>query len=189
MILRGALKFSASMETPFYSIAGEPIQNKENDFDFHLPTPSGTQYLDLAEIVVGMGQGGYAGARNRHRVGDLVDAVWGVIQAKEKKYGARRKLVIHLLLYGVDWRFLLSESCIDLARRYCLRRKQHFASIAYYAPITIDEGILWPLYPIDAASLPTIDEARVRNNVVTNGNPAMVTATADGMGAQFHFDK
>ncbi len=84
---------------------------------------------------------------------------------------------------GVDWRFLLSESCIDLARHYCFRRKQHFTSIAYYAPITIDEGKLWPLYPVDPASLLPIDEASMRNNVVTNGNPAMVIATPDGMGA------
>ena len=188
-ILRGALKFSAGMEKPFYSLAGEPVQNKENDLDFQLPTASGTQHLDLAEIVHSMTRGGYEGAPSKFRVGDMVDNVWGVIQAKEKKYGARRRLVIHLLLYSVDWKFFLSESCIALLRLYCQRRKQHFASIAYYAPITLDEGILWPLSPIDSMSLPHIDEASLRNNVVTHGNPAAIEATPDGMGAILRLDK
>lgn len=41
LILRGALKFSSGMDKPFYSLSGEPIQNKENDLDFKLPTTSG----------------------------------------------------------------------------------------------------------------------------------------------------
>jgi len=187
LILHGALKFSAGMEKPFYSLTGEPIQNLENDLDFQLPTISGIQHLDLAEIVHSMSNGGYEGAPNKYKVGDMVDVVWGLIQAKEKKYGARRKFAVHLLLYSTDWRFFLSESCISLLRAYCLRRKQHFVSIAYYAPITADEGILWPLSPFDA--LPHIDETALRNNVVTNGNPTMLTATPDGMGAMLRFDQ
>ena len=119
----------------------------------------------------------------------MVDNVWGVIQAKEKKYGARRSLAVHLLLYSIDWRFFLSESCISLLRLYCQRRKQHFASIAYYAPITLDEGILWQLIPLDVALLPQVDEATLRNNVVTNGNPTGLTATPDGMGAMLRFNE
>jgi len=189
LILRGALKFSAGRERPFYSLIGEPIQNKENDLDFQIPTASGVQHLDLAEIVHSMAKGGYEGAPNRYRVGDMVDTVWGLIQAKERKYGERRKLAVHLLLYSTDWRFFLSESCIGLLRAYCMRRKQHFVSIAYYAPITVDEGILWPLSPFDAASLHQVDETALRNNVVTNGNPTKFAATPDGMGAMLRFDQ
>ncbi len=134
-----------------------------------------------------MDKGGYTGAPHKHSVGDLVDSVWSVIHAKEKKYGERRKLAVHLLLYSVDWRFLLSESCIALLRRYCVRRKQHFVSIAYYAPITLDEGILWPLFPVDEASLPAMDEAAVRSNILKQGNPQAFVATPDGMGVQLQF--
>jgi len=189
MILGGALKFSAGMEEPFYSTIGEPIQNKENDLDFQLPTAFGMQHLDLAEIVHSMARGGYEGAPKTYKVGNMVDNVWGLIQAKERKYGERRSLAVHLLLYSVDWRFFLSESCISLLRLYCQRRKQHFVSIAYYAPITLDEGILWPLSPLDTASLPQVDEAKLRSSVVTNGDPAAFTATPDGMGAMLRFDK
>ena len=34
-----------------------------------------------------------------------------------------------------------------------------------------------------------IDEAGVRNNVITNGDPAKIIATPDGMGARLHFGK
>src|SRR6266849_5170275 len=34
----------------FYRLTGAPLRNAEQDFDFSLPTESGTEYLDLMEM-------------------------------------------------------------------------------------------------------------------------------------------
>jgi hypothetical protein len=65
-------------------------------------------------------------------VGDFADAVFELVKKKSRKYGGRRRVPLHLLLYSTDWRFLLSESVITLVRLYCARRPHVFSSIVYY---------------------------------------------------------
>ncbi|MBT8515474.1 hypothetical protein G6727_08415 [Polynucleobacter paneuropaeus] len=188
IIFDSALKVAEGMHPPFYNLSGKPIANLENNFDYSLPIAGGVEYLDLAEITLGMESGGYIKAPSSHLVGDLVDAVWKVIQKKEDKYGDARRAVVHLLLYVTDWKFLLSPSCIRLLAFYCAKRKHEFKSIAYFVPVSMGDGIFTSCYPSsDELFISQLEEVNIRNSQLLQGNPETILPTENGAGVIFRF--
>ena len=146
-VMRNALDISEKMQPSFYGLIGEVKPNPENDFDFSFAVKSGFEYLDLAEITIGMDNGGHEKAPSSHLVGGLVDAAWRIVESKDNKYGTRRESTVHLLLFITDWKFGLSPSCIKLLSVYCSNRSHKFKTIAYFVPLTPDDGIFMPIFP------------------------------------------
>lgn len=139
-IVAGTLTAAKFMRYNPYNLAGEPVQNPENDFDFTLPTKSGSEYLDLAEVAPLDGVRGYANAPANYNAGEFAESAWTVVKKKAAKYGMRRSIPVHLLLYSTDFRFNPSERVILLLQSYCARRQHRFRTVLWYRPIMADEG-------------------------------------------------
>jgi len=188
LMMEGALRSLEFSGLDVYHLTSKPLQLAQDNFDFELPTLSGTDFLDLIEFAPLENYGGsYEKAPNRHNVGALADRAWELIKKKSKKYGGGRRVRVHLLMYITDFRFLFSDSVFALLTLWCARRYHAFRSIVYYAPIDKDAGMTRVLHPgIIPATLATFgDEQRLRNRELTNLDPRAVKPTPDGAGVMF----
>lgn len=152
----------------------EPRQLDEDDFDFAFDAPTGTEYLDLAEIApLSRVAGGYEGSPTTFPRKKLVNAMMSLVQQKGMHYGLGRKLRVHLLLYISDFRFLVSDGVVLLTRLALQRNHYRFASVCFFAPIDAEAGFLQVLYP-PPGGVPYVsrdDERRMREETVTNFDP------------------
>ena len=178
-ILDLALKAAEFMKIDLYGLASAPVQNDENNFDFTLDTTSGTEYLDLVEVVL---EGGYDGASSSILVGDMADQMFEQIKKKARKYGTRRRSNIHLLLYSTHWKFLPSESVISLLSLYCFRKHHGFKTVAVMMPIMDESAVLWKCFPaaLDIASTAAEHERSLRARTLTQLDPRCAQPKPDG---------
>jgi hypothetical protein len=150
-----------------YQLAGEPIQNPEDDFDFTLPTASGDEYLDLMEVALlgGMKITGssYRGAHASYNYGERADAIFGKIMEKAKKYGLRTLTPIHLLLYATDYRFEVRGSVEELLAYRSAKEGHPFKSILNCTPKVEGGAVVSVIYPRSLSSFHGFDEARHRS--------------------------
>lgn len=187
-VMTAAYNVSKKTHPSFYGLISEPVLNVENDFDFSLPISSGIEYLDLAEITIGMERGGHDKAPSSCLVGELVDAAWKIVEAKECKYGTGRISIVHLLLFTTDWKFCLSPSCIKLLSLYSKIRAHQFKSIAYFAPINPGDGIFIPIFPsTDDCLLSPKEEMSIRNTRIYKANPQTAESVDNHTGIIFRF--
>jgi hypothetical protein len=177
-VLARTLEAAVAQKVKLYELAGDPVQNEENDFDFSLPTADGLEYLDLVEYVA---SGGYAKSAASYRVGDMVDRMFDLVRMKARKYGENRKSVTHLLMYSTHWKFLPSETVIELMRHLCATRKHGFKTVAVVAPTIGDSVAVWKCFPMDdGKSLTALRESAIRRSVVHQFDPRAARAMADG---------
>jgi hypothetical protein len=131
-----------------YRLVSPPVRNPEPDFDFTLPTATGTEHLDLQEIVVlPKGASGYEDGRPVYDAEAMAEAVFQKIAEKSKHYGKPR-LPIHLLLYATDWRFRLVDSVVQRLILLLAQRKHVFVTISYFTPDDEENGEFISLYPV-----------------------------------------
>ena len=187
-VMRAALSISEKMQPSFYGLTGEVRLNSENDFDFSLPVKGGIEYIDLAEITIGMDKGGHENAPSSHVVGEFVDAAWKIVESKDRKYGGGRAINVHLLLFITDWKFSLSPSCIRLLSVYCKKRAHQFKSIAYFLPINPGGGIFTPIFPAgEDLNISLQEELRLRNLQLHQANPQNALTVDNGKSIIFRF--
>jgi hypothetical protein len=187
-MMEGALRALESSGLDVYHLTRKPVQLSEDNFDFELPTATGTDFLDLIEFAPLQNYGGsYENAPNKHNVGQLADQAWELIKKKSRKYGGGRRVRVHLLMYATDFRFLFSDSVVALLTLWCARRYHAFRSVVYYVPIGTDSGMARVLHPgiIPETLLTAGDEHRLRNRELTNLDPRQFQPTPDGAGIQF----
>lgn len=148
--LNAALRAAGRGGVNPYKLIEGPCRNPEAHFDFTLPTESGTEYLDLMEIIVTSGRA----SRRGHEAGplaydahEMAEAIFQMVAAKSRHYGRPRKPV-HLLLYPTDWRFRLVEPVAQLLALFLFRRHHAFQSVSYFAPDSPEEGEFRILYPL-----------------------------------------
>jgi hypothetical protein len=180
-ILTSAIEAARLQQVELYDLAADPIQNVENHFDFTLPTPAGDEYLDLVEVVL---PGGYVNAPPSIQVGDMADHMLGLVKKKSRRYGARRRSNIHLLLYSTDWKFLPSESVISLVSLYCHRRPHGFKTVAVVAPIFPERAVLWRVFPPHptAEVVTAVNERELRSRVLHQFSPLAAEQTTGAQG-------
>jgi hypothetical protein len=178
-ILDLTLKAAEFMKIDLYNLVSPPVQNDENNFDFTLDTASGTEYLDLVEIVL---EGGYDGASTSIAVGDMADQMFEQIKKKARKYGTRRRSNIHLLLYSTHWKFLPNESLISLLSLYCVRKHHGFKTVAVMMPIMDEAAVLWKCFPaaLEITSNLAEHERSLRARVLTQLDPRKAQSMPDG---------
>ena len=183
-ILDLTLKANEAQEVQLYELEGLPVQNPENDYDFTLPTTSGIEYLDLVEVVL---KGGYQGAPTSIAIGNMVDQMFALVKRKARKYGMRRRSIIHLLMYSTHWKFLPSESVIALLSLYCHRKQHGFKTVAVMMPIMDDASVLWRCFPSmkPIADLSRQEELRLRARVLHQLGPADAKPTPEGGGVHW----
>jgi hypothetical protein len=183
-ILSHARAAAETQGRSLYDLVSEPIQNAENDFDFTLETTSGRQYLDLVEVVLA---GGYEGASNAIEVGSFADQLWALVKKKSQKYGVPRRHRVHLLLYSTHWKFLPSDSVIDLLSLYCARKIHSFISIAIVVPIDHNTAQLWRVFPpVHPAEIELhATEIHVRARVLHQLSPFNFTLSPDLAGVSW----
>lgn len=89
------------------------IKNEENNFDFSLETSIGKKDLDLMEIAPkDLMKNGYSNIPNYYHDIEFGKKVWEKIMEKNEHYGNQQKNLF-LLIYPTDFRFNLSELCIQ----------------------------------------------------------------------------
>jgi hypothetical protein len=118
-------------------------------------------------------RGGYEGSPTTFPRKRLVNAIMSLIQQKGMHYGLNRRVKVHLLLYTTDFRFLVSDGVVLLAKLALQRNHYRFASVCYYAPIDKEAGVLQVLHP-PPGGLPYVsvgDEGRMLEGVMTNFDP------------------
>lgn len=151
-----------------------PRQLAEDNFDFAFDTAPELAYLDLAEVAPLSEHGGrYENAPRTFKRKKLVNAVKSVVQKKAMHYGLNRKVTVHLLLYVTDYRFRVSDTVVVLLRIALARTHYAFKSVCFYAPVTIETGvlhILWPS-PDGVPFLSTQQERELLEGTLTNFDP------------------
>lgn len=181
VILHSALAAAAAQKHDMYALTGRPIQNREYDFDFTLPTARGDQYMDLLEAAPLEEYGGaYDKVPQTMRAGELAKKVYALIERKSSKYPGGQASPIHLLLYSTDWRLSLPPSVLTLLAHWLRRRPHVFRTVAYYLPAGINRSIWHPLLPSDNPELNDVDEERFEQVVAVRGDFSDVHQTSDG---------
>jgi hypothetical protein len=146
-----------------YGLTGDPVQNRQDHFDFTLPTRGGNQFLDLMEVApLRSVAGSYSNAPTSYVVGEMADAVWDEIRKKSEHYGNTSRTQIHLIVYPTDWRFQLGNEVTDLLAYWSLCRKHCFASIIYFALDDTTSGEIVRIYPRPSDVFSVFDEAAAR---------------------------
>jgi hypothetical protein len=158
-------------------------QNAENDFDFTLKVSTGDRYLELVEFAPFdfMKQGGYAGAPNSFKVGDLVDYLLATILTKAEHYAGHQDIPLILLVHVTHFGFLPSKSVIALAQIAISRISVPFEHIYLLAPIDMTFGPVWHLHPVPPNQLPKVNEGALRNNELTNSDLREAQAVDGGV--------
>lgn len=112
-----------------YGLVSIPTQNIEYDLDFSLETKTGTEFLDLIELVV-LGKGGYENASFEYNHGEMADAIIKGIKKKSNHYkGIKNNL--HLIVYSTDTRFIVGNNILWLVSKFCHENNHGFKTIVY----------------------------------------------------------
>jgi hypothetical protein len=136
-----------------YRLVSPPVRNTEADFDFTLPTATGTEHLDLQEIVVlPKGARGYEDGHPVYDAEAMAKAVFQKVSQKSKHYGKPRSPT-HLLLYATDWRFRLVGSVVRHLILLLAGRKHVFVTVSYFTPDDEESGEFISLYPVPSELL------------------------------------
>lgn len=145
----------------------DTFRTQEDDFDFTFEGEHGKRYLELMEIApLELTGGRYDGSPVSYQQGAMAELVYGRILKKAKKYGSRRNARINLLTYATDWRFQLSKGVLALISFWSMRREHPFESIAYYLPMSPEEGQLAVLYPVHPQKFSQFNESHERNQLI-----------------------
>jgi len=175
-VTRGLRRRGSNM----YNLTGEPIQNPESDYDFTLPTVSGTEYLELMEVAPLEGVGGsYQKASGSYNHGELADFIYDKLIAKSTKYHACPQPSIHLMLYTTDWRFLVAEGVLFLVAHRCQQTEHNFKTIIYFVPDDATHGEVKIVYPLSPKVFKNFDQ-RLRNRITMLGDPTKIIVESDG---------
>lgn len=174
------LRQSRAESRDLWQLVAPPEQNGESDLDFTLCTVRGTEYLELMEVApIEDVEGAYSKARGSYQHGELADWIQSKIGAKRSRYGAV-KSKIHLLLYGTDWHFPVTENVLTLLSFWSLQANHGFASIYYFFPDDEVEGRLTLIHPRDASDFASFDEVKRRGRQSCFGDLTKVQSTAKG---------
>jgi len=137
------------------------IKNKENDFDFLMETNIGKKDLDLMEIAPkDLMKNGYSNIPNNYYDIDFGKKVWAKVMEKNEHYGIKKKNLF-LLIYPTDFRFNLSELCIQYIKYLANKEKHCFEMIFYFSMLDNDEGVGRLISP---SEINHFDEERYKNN-------------------------
>lgn len=174
VVCDGALRALQLARSEAWPTGVVPRQLAEDDFDFAFDTSPQPEYLDLAEIApLGKHRGGYDDAPRTFKRKKLVNAVKRVVQKKAMRYGLKRKVTVHLLLYITDHRFRVSDTVVVLLRIALARNHYAFKSVCFYTPITAETGlphVLWPS-PEGVPFLTAEQERALLDGTLTNYDP------------------
>ena len=166
-----------------YELTGEPTQNAENDYDFTLPTVSGTEYPDLMEVApLEAVRGSYRDAPGSYNHGELADFIVDKLSAKSEKYRANLQPSIHLLLYTTDWRFRVTDNVLLLVGNQCRQNDHSFKTIIYCVPDDATHGEAKRVYPLPPDVFKNLDEQAARQRTSIIGDPTRMIA---GSGSSF----
>jgi hypothetical protein len=181
-ILAAALSAAGKATLKLYDLTGEPVQNREQDFDFTLPTPRGAEFLDLVELAPLQALAGqYDNARSAYRIGDIAEQAYRPIRAKSHHYRAvNSPCTMHLLAYTTDWRLRLPKPAQNLIRFWLSTEPHGFRTISYFAPDSADDGEISILYPTPHTALDGFNEADVANTPVVSIDLSAPTILPDG---------
>lgn len=176
--LDSALRAAKQVGAALYDLIGEPARNEKSHFDFSLPTATGTDYLDLMEVVLLKGQP-YKNASTNYSIGEMAKQALDAITKKSKKYG-RPKSPVHLLLYSTESRFFLDDHVLDLLSVWLNREPPVFATVKYIFPETTGAGLLKHVYPRPNAELAHVEEARLASAMILMGDFRNARVESDG---------
>lgn len=181
-VLRLALLSSEGLLRRTYDLRGDPIRNAEADFDFTIRTSTGEeQYVDLTEFVPLVRKGSpYANSKGWYLVGDMAEAVWTAIDAKDSKYGRNRRAAVHLLVYITHCGFSLGREVRNLLSLWCRTRGTSFRSIAFFQADTEDSGEAFEIYPRVEQDLSKFAEEPTKQTCVLLGDLAQFRRENDG---------
>ena len=144
--------------------------NKQDDFDFDVNTTAGPKSLELVEVAFLEKAGGsYTNVPSSYKPYEFAQAILGVILKKSRHYGGRPPAGLHLLLYITHWAFIPSMSTLALLQHWTATRTHGFEGIHWYAPITRDDGIAFPVFPVAVPA--KFDPEAFRGAVVQNLDP------------------
>ena len=167
LVVRGFLRAGESL-LPFHVESYVP--NKQDDFDFDLVTSKGRRSVELAEIAFLSKSGGsYETVPSSYKPYDFAQEILALIHKKSVHYGGRPPAGLHLLLYITHWAFIPSMSTLALLQYWASQKPHGFEGIHWYAPITKDEGIAFPISPVQPPS--GFSPEALRNSVVQNLDP------------------
>lgn len=143
----------------FYNLREDPIPLPEHGWDFQLNTIFGVRYLELMEVAVLDGTGGYEGASNIQQLGELADAIYAGIQEKVATYGPNPRSSINLLLYSTDYRFDITGGAEEIIARRLNNRNQFgrtdhcFSTVLYCVPSPEDTTLVRILFPLSKSEV------------------------------------
>jgi hypothetical protein len=164
-----------------YQHVEPPTQNPQNSFDFTIRTVSGDEFLELMEVAPLDTIGGtFETAPRAFIQGELVNAVWGQIAKKARKYGRRNEATIHLLLYCTDRRFFLPPSFWLLVSSVAAREPHPFKTIVFAEPKSDGGAYIEVILPVSPDMLKGSDEARERSKQLVSARLTDGIVTSNG---------
>ncbi len=162
-----------------YELTAPPMPGPSmDDFDFHLSTRSGLEYLDLKEFKPY--QGPHDSAPGAYLVSVMADAMWRLIARMSRHYESRDGTPIHLLIFTTDWRFQLSEGVLALVRHRAATCAHRFKSIAYLLPDDAKAGNLSMVFPAPEPQLDSPSLLAIGSKVVMIADPNTFRIDPDG---------
>lgn len=142
---RACLAATSYGKDPWH-LAEPPRQNPERGFDFELGTSEGIEDLDLMEVVLFPGVGGYENLLPDYSVEEMARATVGRVLGKSRHYG-RPTRPVHLLMYSTDWRTMLVPPVLDRLAVLLAAAEHVFRTVWYSFPNSRRGGILEPVAP------------------------------------------
>ncbi len=137
-----------------------------DDLDFSAVLAGQEVYLELTEVAP-LGKGGYGAAASSYRVYDFAESVSSQIRKKARRYKGVKKPIM-LLLYTTDWKFIPSQSSLELVEFWMREGRHGFTRIDWYCSIMHEEGVLFELYPSQREDWSGFEPSRLRGRVVHN---------------------
>lgn len=168
-----------SNKTNIYNLKENPIRNDENDFDYTLNTFDGIEYLDLMEIFVNLGKGGFESASYKRNYGEFTDSLIQNIMKKSSKYQGVKSNK-HLLVYPTDWRFRCGDPIIILTSYILSQIKHSFESIYYFVLDDNINGEIKKLFPYKSDYFNDFNDRIIRTKSSIVFNPKKTTIENDG---------
>lgn len=157
------------------SLILEPInyrQNKQDDFDFTLETIEGKKALELMEIApLEHLRGQYNQAPEQYKPYDFAGYILQKIMKKSNRYTTSTENGLWLLVYATDWRFMLSNTVIELLQFWTVKNSHSFERMYYYHPLAIKDGLVYTIFPTPNYYWNNFNPEDYRDNVTYNFSP------------------
>ncbi|MEE8056309.1 MAG: UvrD-helicase domain-containing protein [Pseudomonadales bacterium] len=174
------LTFILNAEKTFkeYFFISEPQKNELDDFDFSVKTPKGDAYLELMEVApLDLHKTNFDNAPNTYDRYELAEYIVNKIMGKSDKYPSNMEGELFLLLYITDFKFVLSDTTVQILRYFLIEKSPKFDVIFLYTPLDDKNGVVNWLHPIQKEDFQGFSPEIYRGEVINLDPGGFVVTT------------